>query len=406
MATTWPFIISTASRSNSLKRRARCAFALLLAAVSLVSSRPAPACPFCKALKPTLSQRRAEADVVALAEVVAPGEDASHVKLHRVHQGASQVAAGQNLSVPLHRAVRPGELLLLFGTSNDEAGAPRGAAAESLSWHAVPVDETSYAYFARAPQMRLPSAERLAYFARYLEHPDALVAEDAYLEFGHAPFDQVSEVAHLLPAERVPTWLADPGVPSYRKGFYGLVLGLADDPRQRATNAELLRRRILAPEDDFRAGFDGVLGGYLLLAGPEALDLIESRYLANPRAADGDVRHALSALRFYREFGRQIPKRRLNEALRQLLARPEFAEAATVDLARWQDWDAAEQVAALYRRPEYAQAATRRAIVGYLLACPEPQAAELLAELRGFDPRGVSEAEQILTTTGSLPKAQ
>ena len=219
-----------------------------------------------------------------------------------------------------------------------------------------------------------------------------------------ATFDEVASVADVLPLTRMPDWLTDPKVPPERKGFYGLALGLARDPGSRRAGAEVLRQLILAPEDDFRAGFDGIIGGYLLLAGREGLELVETHYLANRRAADGDVRHAMAALRFYHEYGRDIPTARLQSALRTVLARPEFAAAAVTDLARWQDWSALARIVALYVKPGYADPTIRRAIVGYLLACPERQAREALARLRLVDPQGVAAAEQVLSRTlGVVP---
>lgn len=372
--------------------------AALLAMAAALVARTSPGCPFCTPLKPTLCQARASARVTALVEVEGEAAaGATRVKLHRVFEGGDAVGDKTQLTIALDLAARPGALLLVFGTGRPDA------APAALAWHAVSVNETSYAYFARAPAARAATAVRLAYFARFLEHADPVVAEDAYLEFAHASFDDVVQVAHLLPADRVRTWLVDANVPSHRKGLYGLALGLAREPQDRRTNSELLRKLILAPEDDFRSGFDGILGGYLLLTAASGLELVESRYLADPRAGDGDVRHALAALRFYHEYGREIPTARLNAAARHLLARPEFAEAATIDLARWKDWGATDEIAALYARPQYAQPAIRRAIVGYLLACPDAKAAGALARLRKLDPKGVALAEQILSRTGSVP---
>jgi hypothetical protein len=226
------------------------------------------------------------------------------------------------------------------------------------------------------------------------------------LEFGHAPFDVVAEVAPQFQAEQVRGWLTAPSVPGDRKGFYGLLLGLARNETERKANAELLRKLILAPEDDFRAGFDGILGGYLLLEAQPGLELIESRYLASPTAAVGDVRHAQTALRFYYEYGREISKDRICEATRRLLARPEFAASAIVDLGRWNDWQPLEAIVSLYAKPAYAEPAIRRAIVGYLMACPQPAGRERLADLRAVDPAGVAEAEQLLLRTGAVPQSQ
>jgi hypothetical protein len=282
-------------------------------------------------------------------------------------------------------------------------GSGTAPSAQGLSWHAVVVDETSYGYFARGPLLDRPAAERLKYFAPFLQHANRLVAEDAYQEFGHAPFELVVEVAPAIAQDRVRRWLVDPAVPPERKGFYGLLLGLATGDSERRANAALLKPLILAPADDFRAGFDGILGGYLLLAGPAALELVEARYLGDPQAADGDVRHALAALRFYQEYGREIPSERLHAAVARLLARPEFAEAATIDLARWQAWEVLDRVVDCYGRAEYDTPGMRRAVVGYLLACPQPAAAKSLLRLRAADPRGVAEAEAVLSRTTTLP---
>jgi hypothetical protein len=314
--------------------------------------------------------------------------------------GADRLKAQDFLEITLENAAGPGNLLLVFGN-----GAAT-ASASDLAWNVVAVNEASYAYFARAPSLKTPAAERLRYFAPFLEHREPLVAEDAYLEFGHAPFDQVAGVADSLSMARLRDWLRDPHVKPERKGFYGLALGLGTSGNERTVNAEFLRQLIQAPEDDFRAGFDGMLGGYLLLAGGKGLELVDARYLANPRAADGDVRHAMTALRFYHEYGHEIPLDRLQQAMRHLLVRSEFAAAAITDLARWKDWGALAQIVDLYPRAGHGQPAIRRAIVGYLLTCPETAAVKALARLRQLDPEGIAAAEQTLSRASGVPPGQ
>jgi hypothetical protein len=398
MAIIWPSIISKASRSNSGRR----ALAAILVAMLLpITARSLVACPFCTALQASLSQRRQRADVVALAEVAstAEGDGPSKFRVHRALKGSKRIGSRDMLAARLDLAVRPGDLVLLFGRV--DGANPDG----EMTWHAVGVDETSYAYFARSPSPQAPMHERLRYFAQYLEHPDPLVAEDAYLEFGHAPFSDVARMADVLPNANLRNWLVDPRVPQSRKGFYGLAIALAAPDEERSATADFLRGLVIEPADDFRAGFDGILGGYLLLAGPTGLDLIESRYLADPSSADGDVRHALTALRFYHEFGREIPQARLSGAVAQLLVRPEFAEAAITDLARWNGWNMLEQVVKVYARPT-SDVRTRRAVVGYLLACPDERAPRALARLRAIDPEGVAAAEDVLSRTSSVGESR
>lgn len=375
--------------NNILWRLTRIA-SLLLAFTTATAS----ACPFCTALQPTLSQRRDAAAVVALAEFESTAKGQATVRLHQVLKGKDRLTDRERLSIATEESLRPGALMLLFAEdSTASAGGP-------LNWRLERTDETGYAYFAKAPPLRAPVAERLAYFARYLEHPSPLVAEDAFNEFGHAPYDQAVPAAKQLSSEKLQAWLADPRVPAGRKGFYGLALGLAGDEPQRAKNLEFLRAQVVQPADDFRAGFDGILGGYLVAGGEPALATLEERFLANPQAADGDLRHTVAALRFYWEFGKDIPPARLRSAMRRLLARPEFAADAVVDLARWQDWDAVDAIAALYSPSASPPAATRRAIVGYLLACPDKRAADALARLRRQDPAGIKQAEQQLSLPG------
>jgi hypothetical protein len=350
------------------------------------------ACPFCTALKPTLSQRREESSLVVIAECLEAAPKQATFRLHQVLKLAAPFEKTERLTVPVEVQLKPGSLAILFGAR------PAG----ELTWTCQPTNELGLGYFAKAPSLRVASAERLRYFVRYLEHDDPLVAEDAFNEFGYAPYDAVREVAELLPAENLRRWLADPNVRDERKGFYGLALGLAGRLQDGASQAEFLRQQIVAPANDFRAGFDGILAGYLLLTGDEGLELIEKRFLNNSQAKVGDVRHAMAALRFYQEFVHEVPTPRLGRALRQLLTRPEFAAAAIVDLARWQDWESLPAVAALYKpQPETMDAGIRFAIVSYLMLCPNEQAERELKRIERLDPQTVARASKTFSGEGS-----
>ena len=75
------------------------------------------ACPFCKALVPTLSQLRERASVVALAELETQSPSRqSRVRIHRVFVGAERLMGAESLDIPLDVAASPGGLLLIFGS--------------------------------------------------------------------------------------------------------------------------------------------------------------------------------------------------------------------------------------------------------------------------------------------------
>lgn len=357
------------------------------------------ACPFCSAQQPTLAQQLNTAQVVALGEVLQRKGKACQFRIHKLHKG--QLSRGGNtLELPAPGEVKTGQLTLLWAT--------REAGQDQLQWTVQPVDETSYGYVMQAPALDKPAAERLGYFARYLEHANPLIATDAYHEFAAAAYPDVREVAGGVPFERLQSWLTDTGVPDDRKGLYGLLLGIhaANQHHEGTTNetaeARVLRKLIDQPRDDFRAGFDGILGGYLLATGESGLALIEQRFFANPKAAEGDIRHARRALDFYWEHGRGISPDRQRQALRKLLARSGFARQTVIDLARWKDWQALPEVIALYDKPNFRSPELQRAIIGYLLISPTDDAAKKLDRLRKSDPQRVAETEKLLSVLGGL----
>ncbi len=366
----------------------------------------ARACPFCEAQQPSLAQRRTAAAIFALSDVLQVEGKQAVFRLQKIYQGAgtrlgpTTLAAGCEVTLPAPAEARQGDLYLLIGNQGSADASNDNKA--TLEWSFDRLDESAFAYVARAPAANAPASERLKYFARHLESPSTFVAADAYLEFAHAPLADVSAAMVEFPSEKLRGWLVDPQVPDRRKGLYGLLLGLLARQPGRDDDQQFLRGLVERPRDDFRAGYDGILGGYLWAAGEPGLVLIERKLLADPKAADGDVRHAVSALRFYWEHGRQIPAEKLRAAMRQLLAKPEFARAAIIDLARWKDWDALGTIAGLYQNPAYADVGTKRAIIGFLLTCPEPAATVELAKLRKLDPAQVSETERQFTLTGGV----
>jgi hypothetical protein len=376
----------------------RCVRTTLIAAACftvlwLIAPSLATACPFCQAVGPTLVQQIESADIAVLAVVdsVGPGDPPLAQLTVQLRLSESGDSVGTQLLAPISvdqkETPQPGTLVLALAKQNS---------AGDMSWRLIALDEAAYAYLARAPGLRKPSRERLAYFVRFLEHPNPVIADDAYLEFAHAPFDQVAEVADQLPQDRLRTWLDDPRVRPERKGFYGMALGLATQPADQQQNRDLLRKIIDTPASDFRSGYDGALGGYLWLAPNDALDLITARYLADPQAPVGDVRHAISALRFYREFGQVLSDEQIDRAYQHLLDRHDFAADAIVDLARWQCAAALPQIQSLYARSDYPQPTTRRAVVGYLQALANQGGSRALATLRQSDPAGVQDALRYL----------
>jgi hypothetical protein len=330
---------------------------------------------------PSFAERRADADALVLAEAVADGT----FLVRQVFDGTARLGKPKTIEADVSD-LPEGQLVLLLGRYDPDAKL------EPWNWLSEPVDEASLAYYVRAPAVKLPAAERLRYFVKYLEHVDADVAEDAFREFGRAPFEAVAAVADGLPYASFRAWLADAGVPGERKGFYGMALGLAPPGAERDANRTLLRKMVVAPAGEFRAGFDGILGGFLLAEGVAALDLIDERILRNPQAAEGDVRHAQAALRFYLQYGRDVPKARLIASVASLLDRPATAPGALQDLTRRRAWAYSARAEELFLQSSGDDPALDRAVVGYLLVCPDAAAAQALRKLKSAAPERTAAA--------------
>ncbi|HQU43693.1 MAG TPA: hypothetical protein PK867_12835 [Pirellulales bacterium] len=370
---------------------------LLVAVILPLSGSPLAACPFCTTLGPTIAQQCDRAEVAFLGELVEADGASWKLRVYRIIKGLADGETKRTIAIATdiapvasgNRAPRPGTLLLALGARRSATSPAK------QSWTTIVLNEASYAYVAQSPPLKTPVAERLGYFVRSLEHADPLIAEDACLEFGHAPFDQIARLAGQLPIDRLRDWIDDDSVPPPRKGLYGLLLGLAAGEQGCPEIADDFWRWIGAPANDFRSGFDGILGGYLWVGQEAALRRLERRYLDRERAAIGDLRHLMTALRFYHDYGHGISAAELTKVYRRFLDRPALAAAAMAVLARWEDWASLERVTLLFGRPGYTDAATERALIGYLLACPLPEAHRQVARLRQLVPERVAEAERL-----------
>ncbi|MFM1996935.1 MAG: hypothetical protein RLZZ111_1322 [Planctomycetota bacterium] len=377
---------------SRLSRRLVCGFVIVCAWV-WQTGRPAVGCPFCGVVGQSLAQRRDAADAVAVGEAMATATTDAEGFLaqpFRIDQWLGRRPAAAVSVGSVVPAEVPGPLAgtaMLFGTAADGARAP-----ERLRWSALAADETLLGHVVAAPAFTAPAADRLRWFATRLEHPDSAIAADAFTEFALADYSAVRAAADAVDAKRLRDWLREPGVDPRRRGLYALLLGIhasrAAAGAEREANLSALRGFIDAPADDFRMGFDGGLAGFLVAEGERGLEALRQRGLFGPRGRPLDQRHLLAALRFAAEsLGESIPRQQVAAATAALLASPAVAADAAIDLARYRHWDAWQDVAALWDSIGRDDPIVRRAVAGYLAACPLPEAARRLDDLRRRDPQ-------------------
>lgn len=362
--------------------RLAAAMLVLVAACGAVS--PAEACPFCGAVGQPLASLRDAAAVVVVGEADGPAglqPDGSMTQPFVVRQRLAGKGPSPGLITATVASPVEGTAAVFVRRLHPDE---KLTAAE-----AIQADETRFGYLVTAPAVDQPAAERLRWFARWLEHPDPLLAEDAFAEFGQAAFAAVREAANALPAAKLRAWVADPGISQQRRGFYGLALGLvaSADVRERPACRQALYRVVDQPSDDFRAGFDGILAGVLVADGEAGLEALLARGFLEPSARPVEKRQMLAVLRFaWESLDEEIPRERVAMATARLLASPVTAAEAAIDLARYQWWDAVDEVAALWAELGDDDPLVRRAVAGYLAACPGPRAKEHTAMIRRVDP--------------------
>jgi len=362
------------------RHRHRLSGRMLMAVAAALVPAFAAACPFCGAVGQSLAQRRDAAAAVAVGEATGAvtaddaGMPTQRFRVDQVLRGAAPVAAPGD-AVTARVATPVSGTALLFAADVPATDTAAGAA----RWSATAADEPLLGHVATAPDVGLPAAERLRWFATRLEHPEPAIAADAFTEFGLAPFAAVRAAADAVDSRGLAAWLADPGIDQRRRGLYGLLVGAVargtGDPTLRRECLSALERAIAAPADDFRAGFDGLLAGLLVAEGERGIDQLAARGLFGPDARPLDQRHLLAALRFAAEsLTDEIPPERIAAATRRLLDRPGVAADAAIDLARLRAWDAVDDVARLWDSLGGDDPLVRRAVAGYLTACPLPAA--------------------------------
>lgn len=364
----------------------------------------ADACPFCSEPMLTMGEQYSKADAAVLAAWVSaelpttdkPGSTTWEI-VEAPKAPQETIAKGKKLTLERFRAGKAGDRAIVFGSK---------LGGDKIEWGSpLEISEAGYEYVVKSPAPTAPPATRLKFYIDYLEHEDPMVAGDAYQEFANAPYKDILLVRESLPRDKLRKFIADPKIAATRLGLYGLLLGLCGS----SEDAALMENRIVADTEDFRLGIDGVIGGYLLLAGDHGLAVIERAKILNKKVPFSETYAAMQALRFLWSYGDgRIPQDRLKQSMRLLLDRPELADLVIADLARWKDWTLQDRLMDLYGAEEYNIPSIKRAIVRYMIAStkdvpagggePAPEhaleGARHLQKLRDRDPKLVNDAER------------
>ncbi len=322
------------------------------------------ACPFCSAPSLTLAERATFADITLVGKWVS-GEKGTMTS-----SGKSVIEITDILHAPAN--LKRGAKLItgryIAGVSDDVVLVTGTISGKKVEWaDPIRISVAAADYLKKAPSREASGVERLKYYAPFLEHSDSMVATDAYGEFANAPYEDIVAAKEHFPRDKIRKWVSDPETPATRIGLYGLLLGLTGDESDIKRFETVIFPRTLE-QDGYRIGIDGVMGGYLLLAGEHGLARLEVDRLKNRDVPFAETYAAMQAVRFAWTYGgERFSKDRLRQAMRTVLDRPEVADLVIADLSRWQDWSLQPRLMAMYGKDEFNVPSIKRAIVRFML---------------------------------------
>lgn len=414
---------------------------LVCAAMLLAGTGYLIACPFCNVESKTLSEETKTADAVVLAKLLKeappatdsndPNSGMATFQVVETLRGADKLAGAKEISVVFFGDADREKLYLVTGLGT-----------EKIDWTTpLPLTPTAVEYVRKLSTVPNAGADRLVFFQDYLENPDPLLAQDSYDEFGRAPYSELHDLKPRMQHDKILKWVADPEVSPSRRRLYLTMLGVcgakADVPLLEgmiASDFEKMKPALVslcesgvamsgpvglpviieAVEQDERhkkLGLDALVACYLILKGPEGLDLVENRFLKNPHADYTHIYSTIMALRFHGDENTGVlPRERLLASMRILLKNPEFADQVILDLSRWEDWSVMDQLVEMFKTSDE-KGYVRQPVVSYLTVASEQEgevgshAKVAMAELEKLDPETVKTARSLMAF-GALGRAR
>lgn len=385
----------------------------LFVCLSLVVSDTASACPFCTAQSQTFSEEMEAMDVAVIARLIAPpapvdvanpadAVSRARFEVVEVLKGAGLAPEKSRLEALYYGEAEVGRMFLIMGVVEGGDDAKASDAKSQVVW-STPISTTtrSREYLSKLPKLPKSGADRLEFFQTYLEDKEEILARDAYDEFAKAPYEDVKALKPKMNHDQLVAWIKDADIPASRRRLYLTMLGVCGGEQDLPLLAEMLK----SDDKQARSGLDALIACYLTLKGPDGVQLVEDEFLKNRKAEYADTYAAIMALRFHGTESQVIPVKRIVEALRTMLDRPELADLVIPDLARWEDWESLDRLVELFKNADEKSSWVRTPVVNFVRACPLPEAKEKLKELERIDPSAVKRANTFFPFGAPKPPA-
>lgn len=404
-----------------------------LAAVALIASFAAfrtLACPYCTVESSTLSEDMAASDAVVLAKltpvegerIIDPDSGKAKFTIEKVLVGKDKMKDVKEIEVVFFGEPIEGQTYFI-----------RGIGADELDWNIpIPMSDTAVKYVQEIQSLPEKGPERARYFYDYLQHEDPLLAQDTYDEFARTSYPDILDIADKIDHEQLWTWIEDPSVSPNRRSLFFVMLGVVGseedearlkrmmmaDGRVLRASAEasaalsmglggaitlpILPEMVAMEQRQKQLGFNAMVGCYLKLTGSEGLDVLDAEFLRDDQEDPTKVYGVLLALRFLAEETEDVPMDRLKQSMRLVLEKPDFAEQAIRDLARWEDWTVLDRLVKMFDEAD-PKTYVKEPIVAYLDQASQQegeigeQATAAVAKIEAADPETVKRARSLMS---------
>jgi hypothetical protein len=373
---------------------------VVAAAIALVSlPAAAVACPFCPSAGQTLLGEVNQAHLIVFGTLTNAQRDPNEfgkgttdmeieviVKDHQFLKGKKKITLPRYVPETKDKS----KYLVFCEIYKGELDPYRG--------EAVPTDSKIAEYLKGAIDLKdkdMPA--RLHYFFKNFDSADWAISADAFQEFSNADYKDVRVAAAKMDPDQILKMLKDPNTSIARFGLLGLLLGHCGKGE---THGKALRVFIDDPKVKQATGLDGLLAGYIMLDPKDGLEYVSS--LIKDTKEDFLVRYAaLRCLRFFWEYRDDVLKKTDTvEAIKPLLDQPDIVDLAVEDLRKWQQWDLAPKLVALFDKPSHDVSIIQRSIIKYALSAPGENkvATEFLTRMRADEKQAerVRDLEQLL----------
>jgi hypothetical protein len=244
-------------------------------------------------------------------------------------------------------------------------------------------------YLDGAKKVAKDRVEALKYYFRFIDHADAAIADDAFLEFARSNDAEVCAAAKHLDAAKVRALLQSGKTNADRLGLCAFLLGSAGNDK----DAELIGKLIEKNDDRSSDALNGLLAGFIELKPRQGWDWA-CKVLGDGKQSFKTRYAVVNTVRFYQAWK---PKETRDEILRcysVLIEDGDMADIPIEDLRKLQMWDLTDKILGQYGKKSHDAPIRRRTIVRYALCCPLQAARDFVEQVNRVDPGTIRELRE------------